>query len=80
MESLEVIRPGSQVLLGEEHDYFEAVVACVDVGIGNRVLYRCSWWIGREFKDVWVDAAFVRPAAGRTEKLSVGFRGPAPCR
>ncbi len=73
---MEVIRPGTRVVLGGGDDVFEATVSSVDIGMNLRILYRCSWWSGREFKDVWIDGPLVRTKELRPDLMRVGFATP----
>ena len=70
---MKVIKPGTRVLLGEPGDTFEATVFAVQIDMNGRILYRCSWWSGRELKDVWLDGPLVSPADAEARPLSVGF-------
>ncbi len=69
---MEVIQPGSRVSVGDAEGRFEAFVAAVQIGMNGSVNYRCSWWIGREFKDMWIDGPLVQDADDKPP-LSIGF-------
>ena len=85
MDSITVIAPGSEVAISaSEHCTPEpptvGVVTGVSIypaeGMSLRVAYQVAWWIGRERREVWLDAIEVRLIpTDPTDALRIGFAG-----
>lgn len=69
MNPIEVIQPGSPVLVGEN---IKATVLSVKVGDKKCVSYECSWWDGRNRHVDWfeqIEVERTRDAQG----IRIGF-------
>lgn len=73
MTELTVIAPGARVQLGSDSDTFEGIVTAVKVEMNGRILYCCSWWSGRDLKDMWIEAQMVKAADADAPPLAIGF-------
>lgn len=67
---IEVIQPGSAVLIGEK---VRAVVLQVVVRDKNLIEYQVSWWEGNSRRSEWLQEIEVE-RSDSTQSLQIGFR------
>jgi len=72
---LKVIKPGSEIWIGHEHDKIKAKVLEVCIKPNGVVQYRVSWWASRDRKDVWLESFETNEeTVFDTSKIKIGFR------
>lgn len=73
--TLEVIKPGTQVLILCPSDTsIRGTVSGVSIYNNNRIIYLVCWWNGRERKECWVEANEVVKCANEKSNLKIGFQ------
>jgi hypothetical protein len=72
-ESIEVIPPGTQVLIGNGDDRITGTVLEVIIGFTG-VQYKVVWWSGRERKEQWMQPLELLMTSP-PEKFIIGFGG-----
>jgi hypothetical protein len=68
---LYVLPPGTKILLGSERDTGGTILS-VRINPGNAIIYECVWWIGLEFRQMWLSRSDFS-IDDVVEKLPIGF-------